>query len=175
MFEFFQDIIRFLNTNDIPYMLSGSVALSVYTLPRATRDIGIVVEILPDDEDKFMHHFGKNYYVDKEAIFDAHAQGKHVQRNDAASGFKADFFVLKSSAYHQTAFSRRKRTEFTEMPVYTVSPEDLIVAKIIWIQDYQSAQQMTDITNLLDVSLLDRDYVHHWIKELNLVTFDLPL
>ena len=70
MFDFFQNIIRFLNDKDISYMLSGSVAISVYTLPRATRDIDIVVEILPDDADKFIRHFGKEYYIDKEAMFD---------------------------------------------------------------------------------------------------------
>lgn len=175
MFEFFQDIIRFLNNNDVPYMLTGSVAISVYTLPRATRDIDIVVEILPDDADKFMHHFGKNYYLDKDAIFDAMRRESLFNVIDAKSGFKVDFIVLKSGDYHQMAFRRRKITEFMGMPVYTVSPEDLILAKIIWIQDYQSVQQLLDITNLLEVSPLDRGYIHHWIKELNLATFDLPL
>lgn len=175
MFEFFQDIIRFLNDNGISYMLSGSVALSVYTLPRATRDIDIVVEILPDDVNKFVQHFSKNYYVDKDAIFDAMRRESMFNIIDSKSGFKVDFILLKSSDYHQTAFSRRRITEFMEMPIYTVSPEDLILAKIIWIQDYQSAQQMTDIANLLDVTLLDRNYIHHWINQLNLVTFDLSL
>lgn len=61
------------------------------------------------------------------------------------------------------------------MPVYVVSPEDLVLAKINWIQEYQSAQQITDITNLLEITNLDCDYILRWIKELDLATFDLPL
>ena len=94
---------------------------------------------------------------------------------DAKSGFKVDFIVLKSSEYHQTAFSWRRVTEFMEMPVYTISPEDLVLAKIIWIQDYQSSQQITDIKNLLAIPVFQRAYIYHWIKELKLATFDLPL
>lgn len=61
------------------------------------------------------------------------------------------------------------------MPVHVVSPEDLVLAKIIWIQEYQSAQQITDIINLLEITDLDCEYMLRWIKELNLATFDLPL
>ncbi|GAA4741332.1 hypothetical protein GCM10023229_20850 [Flavisolibacter ginsenosidimutans] len=65
--------------------------------------------------------------------------------------------------------------EFLEMPVYTVSPEDLILAKLLWIQGYQSAIQMQDIRNLLELPTLDKVYIVEWIKELKLTTFDLVL
>ncbi len=38
MFDFFKILIQFFEDNKIEYMLSGSVAMSVYTLPRSTRD-----------------------------------------------------------------------------------------------------------------------------------------
>lgn len=94
---------------------------------------------------------------------------------DGKSGFKADFIILKTKKYHQIAFERRRTTEFLDMPVYVVSPEDLVLAKIIWIQELQSTLQISDIANLLEITTLDREYISHWIKELNLVTFDLPL
>jgi len=52
-------------------MLSGSVAMSIYIVPRSTRDMDIVVELSPDDADKFVEFFGKEYYCDKDAIIDA--------------------------------------------------------------------------------------------------------
>jgi len=33
MLRFFEIIIRFLNEKNIPYMLSGSVAMSIYIVP----------------------------------------------------------------------------------------------------------------------------------------------
>lgn len=35
-----------LNTGNIPYMLTGSFAANFYAVPRMTRDIDIVIEIL---------------------------------------------------------------------------------------------------------------------------------
>ena len=107
------------------------------------------MELSPDDADKFIERLSNEYYVDKSAILDALRRKSIFNVIDAKSGFKADFIMLKTSDYHQTAFGRRRVTEFMEMPVYTISPEDLVSAKIIWIQDYQSTQPLTDIKNLL--------------------------
>ncbi len=49
MIAFLLKIAGFFNTNDIPYMLSGSVAMSMYTLPRATRDFDFVVHLNTTD------------------------------------------------------------------------------------------------------------------------------
>jgi hypothetical protein len=54
MFEFLKKIVQYFNTHDIPYMLSGSMAMSVYTLPRATRDFDFVVHLQPKDIESFV-------------------------------------------------------------------------------------------------------------------------
>lgn len=35
--------------------------------------------------------------------------------------------------------------DFFEKTIYVVSPEDLLISKLIWIQDYQSPLQMEDV------------------------------
>lgn len=77
-------------------MLSGSVAMSIYILPRATRGVDVVIELLPDDVDKFVEHFGKQYYCDSDAILDAMKTKSMFNITDGKSGFKADFFILNS-------------------------------------------------------------------------------
>ena len=57
--------------------------------------------------------------------------------------------------------------------IYVVSPEDLLISKLIWIQDLQSAVQIEDIKNLVVIDNLDWDYISKWIKHLKLRTFDL--
>jgi len=51
MLIFLENIIRFLNLNNIRYMLSGSVAMSIYILPRATRDFDFIVHLQAKDID----------------------------------------------------------------------------------------------------------------------------
>jgi hypothetical protein len=58
-------------------------------------------------------------------------------------------------------------------PVYVVSPEDLLLSKIIWIQELQSAVQQEDIKNLAALEELDWNYIKEWIGRLNLTTFNL--
>jgi hypothetical protein len=68
---FFQKIVDVLNTCDIPYMLSGSVAMSLYIVPRATQDFDFIVHLKPQDIDRFVGNFKEGYYCDKDAIEDA--------------------------------------------------------------------------------------------------------
>ena len=59
------------------------------------------------------------------------------------------------------------------MTMSIVSLEDLLISKIIWIQEIQSGIQMEDIKLLSRVENLDWNYINAWLKELNLKTFNL--
>jgi len=173
MMAFFQKVTEVLNENEIPYMLSGSVAMSLYIVPRATRDFDFIVHLQRKDIDRFVESFKEGYYCDKESIEDAVERRSMFNVIDHASGFKADFVVLKDEPFRQQEFRRRVPMEFYGKTIYVVSPEDLILSKLIWIQSYQSPVQMEDIKNLLLSDKLDRTYIEEWLRKLNLNTFDL--
>ena len=65
MFEFFQNIVRFLNDNNISYMLPGGVAMSVYVVPRTTRDMDFIVHLQLQDVNKLMTYFVRVITVTK--------------------------------------------------------------------------------------------------------------
>lgn len=57
---------------------------------------------------------------------------------------------------------------------WLISVEDLILAKLLWIQDLYSERQAEDIRNLLiDNETVDRVYLLEWIADLSLNTFGL--
>ena len=173
MFEFLKIIIRFLQENNIPYMLSGSVALSIYTLPRATRDFDFVVHLQSKDVQSLTDTFQEGYYCDADAINDAIINGSMFNIIDHCSGFKADFVILKNEPFRQTEFNRKIEIEFEGMKVFVVSPEDLLLSKLIWIQDFQSKIQMEDIKILSQKGDLDWKYINFWTNSLSLNTFNL--
>ncbi len=150
-------------------MLSGSVALSIYTLSRATKGFDFIVNIKEDDVRVFVKKFHKGYYCDEDSIREAIKQ-KGI---DHSSGFKADFIVLKNLPYRQTEFKRRCEVDFMGTNVFVVSPEDLLISKLIWIQDYQSGIQMEDIKALMRYEKLDFDYLNLWNRKLELNNFNL--
>jgi hypothetical protein len=173
MNDFFDKIIDLLNHYKIPYMLSGSVAMSLYIVPRATRDFDFIVYLRQEDIAVFTENFKENYYCDKEAIADALANYGMFNIIDHASGFKADFVILKRSAFRQEEFKRKVEMDYFGRKINVVTAEDLIISKLIWIQDLQSAIQMDDIKNLCAIDILDWNYINYWLSNLKLNTFNL--
>jgi len=92
---------------------------------------------------------------------------------DHASGYKADFIVLKTQPFRQKEFERRIEVDCEGIPIYIVSAEDLLLSKLIWIQQLQSPIQMEDIEKLALVENLDWKYIRIWLNTLKLNTIDL--
>jgi hypothetical protein len=92
---------------------------------------------------------------------------------DHETGFKIDFILRKNSDYRILEFARRQKILINDIEVWIVSPEDLIISKIEWIQQLKSDKQLSDIENLLAIHNLDREYIKRWCKELKLNTYNL--
>jgi hypothetical protein len=174
MLSFFQKITDVLDQYQIPYMLSGSIALGLYTVPRMTRDIDFIIHLEAKNLDLFVDSFKDGFYCDRDAVKEA-MEGPVKMFNviDHATGYKADFVVLKDDPFRLEEFNRRLKVTYFGKTVYVVSPEDLLISKLIWIQDFQSAVQMEDIKSLVVVEVLDWEYISKWIRQLKLRTFDL--
>ena len=154
-------------------MLSGSVAMSTYTVPRFTRDFDFIVYLKPKDALLLSAHFKEGYYCDKDSISEAIRNKGLFNIIDHKSNYKADFVILKDEPFRQEEFRRRRLIDFLDMKIYIVSPEDLLLSKIIWVQKLQSSLQAEDIKILSQVNSLDWNYIDHWIGILKLNTFDL--
>ena len=63
-----EDAVGRLEKAGVPYMVTGSVALSYYAQPRMTRDLDIVVELAPRDAKEVADLFSPEYYVSEEAV-----------------------------------------------------------------------------------------------------------
>lgn len=154
-------------------MLSGSVAMSTYIVPRFTRDFDFIVHLEQKDVIPLMKQFSDGYYCDEDAVREAVVSKGMFNIIDHKSSYKADFIILKDEPYRQTEFDRRKKVDFLGMSVYVVSPEDLLISKLIWIQQVQSGLQMEDIKALVEMPGMDWVYIRQWINTLKLNTFNL--
>jgi hypothetical protein len=153
MFDFLRILIDFFDRNNIPYMLSGSMAMSAYTVPRFTRNFDFIVHLKKEHIPKLLEEFREGYYCDEDAV-------KY-------------FMILKNETYRQVEFERKRKMSVLDMSLFLVSPEDLLISKIIWIQDIQGNLQAEDIKALAALPQLDWQYIQHWINALKLNTFGL--
>jgi len=172
IYDLLKRVCNQLEEHEIKYMVSGSVALNIYTIPRMTRDIDIVIELSENKIDEFTSLFPNAYY-DVNTIKEELKRKGMFNVIDYSTGFKIDFIIQKDTEYHNLAFQRRKRVKEFNTELWVIDLNDLIIAKIIWIQQYQGERQIFDIENLLLNPEKDLDYLKNWCNILNLETFNL--
>ncbi len=173
MFDFLRILIYFFDEHKIPYMLSGGMAISMYTGPRYTRDFDFIVHLKPSNVFLLKEYFKDGYYSDEAAMKDAILNKGMFNIIDHKSNYKADFIILRNDEFEQVKFAKRRPVRFLDFTVFIISPEDLLLSKLEWIQELQSAQQSNDIIQLSKLDQLDWSYILGWIKKLKLSTFDL--
>lgn len=162
-YQFVHKITEQLELAGIPYMITGSMALALFTTPRMTRDVDIVIECSSQDAETIIKTFQPDCYISPENIRDAIA--KHGIFNIISNEFlvKADFIVRKDTPYRKIEFDRRRRYNLEGKPVWVVSPEDLILSKLFWSKDSNSELQQRDVSSIIhSIPNLDWAYIEKW-------------
>jgi hypothetical protein len=145
----------------IPYMVTGSMAMNFYAVPRMTRDIDLVIELSERDVDRVTCLFQQEYSIDRDMVNMIHN----------AMVVKVDCVVRKETEYRRVEFARRRAVSIVDQQVFIVSPEDLILSKLDWAKESRSQMQLDDVRNLLrSVQELDAEYLNQWADRLGLTT-----
>lgn len=110
-----------LEREGIPYMLTGSLALSYYAEPRVTRDLDIVVQLSASDAVRTADLFARDFHVDADAIASAVAREGMVNVIQSATIVKVDLIVRKSTPHHLEEFARRRRATVGGVAVWIVT------------------------------------------------------
>lgn len=164
-----KEVARKLERAGIHYMVSGSIASSYFAQPRMTRDIDIVIEIDSHNTEALVQAFSSGYYIDEIAVKDAVARKSMFNIIQLESMIKIDFIVRKESTYRTTEFQRRAKVEIDDASISFVTPEDLLISKLVWALDSRSETQLNDVKSIMNaVSGLDWGYIDHWAVQLEL-------
>ena len=151
----------------VPYMVSGSIAMSYYAQPRMTRDIDIVVELTATDIDRVAALFSPDFYCDADMIREAVARQGMFNVIHSESVIKVDFIVRKNTPYRRTEFARRRHITVDETALWLVAAEDLLLSKLAWAKPSHSELQLDDVRNLIaSVPDLDWPYIEQWAADL---------
>ncbi|HEX8409329.1 MAG TPA: hypothetical protein VF883_10710 [Thermoanaerobaculia bacterium] len=169
--DFFGRLIAAVERVGVPYMVTGSYASSTHGTPRATNDIDVVIAPTPDELRALMREFtSDHYYADELDALDALERRSQFNVIDFATSWKADFIVRKDRPFSETEFSRRERHTIAGHSVYLTSAEDVLIAKLEWAKEGESARQIEDAAGVIrrQRSRLDREYVERWVRALGL-------
>ena len=170
LFEFLVLSAERLDQAHIPYMLSGSVALSIYAQPRMTRDVDFVIDINEGQVNAFLELFEADCYVDRESVLEAVRSRGMFNVIHQAWVVKADFVVRKDQPFRKVEFERRRTVTIEGKDLSVVTAEDLLLSKLHWAKNSRSELQLGDARNLiLSESNLDWPYIRQWAEKLSVL------
>ena len=171
----FKRILEVLDRLEIPYFVTGSVASSVYGIPRTTLDLDLVADLREDHIPQFASELQGDFYADPQMMADALKRGRSFNVIHLGSSYKIDIFPLGRDEYSRQAFQRRRYAQTAPPGEETVecalaSVEDLILSKLRWYRagGEVSETQWRDLRGILMVSgaTLDREYLRFWASRL---------
>ncbi len=151
----------------IPYMLTGSLAMNYYAMPRMTRDIDLVADLERADIERIVAIFEARYYVSPIAVADAVRDRSSFNLIEQASVTKVDIFPRKRDHFREVEFARRRRVAIGDFSIWIVSADDLVLAKLLWARESHSDAQIRDVRALLNATV-DHGYIETWVRTLAL-------
>ena len=150
----------------IPYLVGGSLASSLYGIPRATNDADLVADVKLKHVEPLTKALENDFYVAGELITEAIRDRSSFNVIYLATMFKADIFLPKKDAFSREEMARA-RAETIQVAddlrsIRFASPEDTILQKLIWYRlgGEQSGQQWSDIQGVLKIQGTSLDFIY---------------
>ena len=163
-------VAKILQELKIPYAVTGGMAVVAWGEPRYTADIDIIVELVPEKLPylkKKLLSIDKDVYISEEAMKDALERKGEFNFIHPQTGLKVDFWVKGDSLYDKLKIKRAIARKVGKQKIFFVSPEDLILSKLIWYKESESSKHLEDIKTILsNLKLkLDLNYIKNWSKK----------
>ena len=134
-----------------------------------TRDIDVVIDCSPDQAAQLAESFLADSYASTDAAREAVTSRTMFNVIHNETLLKLDFIVRRLDAFTDEQFTRRRRIELGGFNAWFISPEDLVLAKLLWRRGTASEQQLRDIRSVLaSVPDLDQEYLAIWAGRLGL-------
>lgn len=167
-------IAEILERLKIKYFVTGGFAVSVWGRPRATFDIDIVIQVMESQISpltKALRLVSKLNYIDEEMAHKAVKSKREFNFIDSASGLKIDFIVGPDDEFSRLKFKRSHSKTIDGQKVYFISPEDLILSKLLWHKESLSTRQLEDVESVMRISgeNLDWSYLEQWAGRLEVL------
>jgi hypothetical protein len=155
----------------IPYYVTGSVAVSIYGKPRFTHDIDIVISIYPTHISSLVEKCKSQFYISSDGLRDALQHHSVANLLHHSTGLKIDLWIPDlQQEYARAQFDRRHKEIAFGREIYFISPEDLLVQKLLWFKESESPRDWEDAVGIWELlrESLDRQYIDQWATHLSI-------
>jgi hypothetical protein len=168
---FLRQITAALELHGVPYMLTGSLASSMYGIPRATNDVDIVIAPTRDQLLNVVQMFQRvGLNVHAESALNAYRNRSQFNVIDFPKSLKVDLILQRDREFSIVEFKRRQTHEVEGIRLTVATPEDVVIAKLEWAKIGDSNRQLQDAAGILKMQreTLDFGYIEEWVEALQL-------
>jgi hypothetical protein len=170
--DFISLFVAPLEAAGIHYMVTGSVASSIYGEPRNTLDIDLVVllqtsqipllpQLFPEDD----FYLPPSDVIAIEARREAHGHFNIIHHH---TGLKADIYLSRNHQSLPWALKNTRRIATPSCGVTIAPPEYVILHKLEFYRESGHRRHLRDIAGMIEQQDLDRDFLDSSIQSLHL-------
>lgn len=163
-----QSVINALNSSGVPFAIVGSLAAASWGVVRTTRDVDLIALVARDHAAAVVAALNTlDFYVPIDDALHALAGGGSFNVLHPATGGKVDVFVvLESDEFEMMRLERRIQTDVLGVSAFVITPEDVVLSKLLWRKDSRSEIQWRDCQELVASATLDTSYMRPWADRL---------
>jgi len=158
--EIVNRVVDCLKAARVSFMLVGSFSSNYYGVPRATRDVDVVLETSAVLDDAFVQSLGPAFEISQQPSFETNTGTHRQELFVKGSLFKIELFRLSNDPHDRERFRRRRLAVVQGHDFYFPAPEDVIIWKLRWAR----AKDREDVRAVIGVQQqsLDWPYIEKW-------------
>lgn len=162
---------RKLDTLQLPYFVTGSVAVAIYGEPRLTHDVDLVVVLDRHDAEQFANAFPlEEFYCPPVEVIRIEAARSfrgsfNLIHHD--TGFKADIYLCGKDPLHAWALKHARSVDVEGDRLVIAPPEYVVIRKLEYFREGRSDKHLRDIASILGTmpEVRDSTQVAKWVQE----------
>ncbi len=168
--EMLRSVSESLDAFNVPYAVTGSIASSIHGEPLASQDVDICLRMSAEQAGELAKRLPDRFYRSASALREAAQTHGMANLIDTNTGLKVDLSFLAPGAFHDSVLARRAKITYSAGPsaFWVVSPEDVILMKLVWRRETRSDKQWENALSVAKVRrvALDWAYMNNWSSRL---------
>lgn len=161
-------VIEALEEAHIPYMLVGSYSSGAYAVPRATKDVDVVISLQTAAAlQPLVDRLSEALTFDDQLTFETITGSlRYILTSKRNKSLKVELFLLGQDPFVLERFSRRQKYPVPQLgcDVWLPTAEDVIVQKLRWGRS-KDLDDARDVLAVQGPESLDMTYIENWCSQ----------
>ncbi len=157
-------VVKLLQDNNLDYAIIGGIAVSVWSRPRATVDVDVLIAMKSKNFKKLIDILGSEKFLTHDEIMEFRRMKFLRALYPVGDDFITVDFVFSDEDFFMNVINRGREIDFEGKKIKIATPEDIILLKLMSGREHD----FIDAKNIAEVQKIDKNYIKNWAEKLQL-------